>query len=209
VIGPLDRKIAWVTGGGSGIGQASAVELARGGATVVVSGRRADALSETAALIEQAGAKAKPRRPIPATSRQSNAPPPRYSIATAASMSSSMRRHQRPEALLQGSGRGRLGQGRRHQPERRALLHARGAAFDAQQRDGLVIHIASWFAAIRATSRRGLQREQAGAVRAGPPDQHRGRHARDPRLRDSPRRDGDALQKARPKPPAPKTRRGC
>ena len=56
-MGPLGGKIAWVTGGGSGIGQASAVELARGGATVVVSGRRADALSETAALIKQAGGK--------------------------------------------------------------------------------------------------------------------------------------------------------
>jgi NADP-dependent 3-hydroxy acid dehydrogenase YdfG len=57
VIEPLSGKIAWVTGGGSGIGQASAVELARGGATVIVSGRRADALSQTAALIEQAGGK--------------------------------------------------------------------------------------------------------------------------------------------------------
>src|SRR5256885_12340187 len=53
----LSDKIAWVTGGGSGIGQASAVELARGGATVVVSGRGADALSETAALIKQTGGK--------------------------------------------------------------------------------------------------------------------------------------------------------
>jgi len=57
VIGLLSGKIAWVTGGGSGIGQASAVELARGGATVIVSGRRAAALSETAALIKQAGGK--------------------------------------------------------------------------------------------------------------------------------------------------------
>src|SRR2546430_16608522 len=53
----LSNKIAWVTGGGSGIGQASAVQLARGGATVVVSGRRADALAETAALIREARGK--------------------------------------------------------------------------------------------------------------------------------------------------------
>src|ERR1041384_3137468 len=53
----LSDKIAWVPGGASGIGQASAVELARGGATVVVSGRRADALSETAALIREARGK--------------------------------------------------------------------------------------------------------------------------------------------------------
>jgi NADP-dependent 3-hydroxy acid dehydrogenase YdfG len=53
----LSSKIAWVTGGGSGIGQGAAVELARAGATVVVSGRRAAALAETEVLIKQAGGK--------------------------------------------------------------------------------------------------------------------------------------------------------
>jgi NADP-dependent 3-hydroxy acid dehydrogenase YdfG len=51
----LSGKITWVTGGGSGIGQAAAVELARAGASVIVSGRRAQALAETEALIKQAG----------------------------------------------------------------------------------------------------------------------------------------------------------
>ena len=51
----LKGKVAWVTGGGSGIGQAAAVELARGGASVVVSGRRAQALAETRDLIEKSG----------------------------------------------------------------------------------------------------------------------------------------------------------
>jgi NADP-dependent 3-hydroxy acid dehydrogenase YdfG len=51
----LKGKLAWVTGGGSGIGQAAAVELAKAGAKVVVSGRRAAALAETRNLIEQAG----------------------------------------------------------------------------------------------------------------------------------------------------------
>ena len=41
----LAGKIAWVTGGGSGIGQAAAVELAKAGAKVVVSGRRATSLA--------------------------------------------------------------------------------------------------------------------------------------------------------------------
>jgi NAD(P)-dependent dehydrogenase (short-subunit alcohol dehydrogenase family) len=41
------RKVALVTGGGSGIGQASALALGRAGYTVVVAGRRRDAL-ETA-----------------------------------------------------------------------------------------------------------------------------------------------------------------
>lgn len=51
----LSGKICWVTGGGSGIGQAAAIDLARAGATVIVSGRRAQALAETEALIRQAG----------------------------------------------------------------------------------------------------------------------------------------------------------
>src|SRR2546428_11623656 len=53
----LNGKIAGVAGGGSGIGQAAAVELAKAGAPVVVSGRRASALAETEALIKQADGK--------------------------------------------------------------------------------------------------------------------------------------------------------
>jgi len=54
-VSALKGKIAWVTGGGSGIGQAAAVELAKSGARVVVSGRRTEALADTRRLIEQAG----------------------------------------------------------------------------------------------------------------------------------------------------------
>src|SRR5882672_856001 len=56
-MGTLTGKIAWVPGGGSGIGQGAAVELGRAGATVIVSGRRAAALAETGALIKQTGGK--------------------------------------------------------------------------------------------------------------------------------------------------------
>ena len=51
----LSGKVAWLTGGGSGIAQAAALELARAGATVVVSGRRAPPLEQTVALVREAG----------------------------------------------------------------------------------------------------------------------------------------------------------
>ena len=49
------QRIAWVTGAGTGIGQAGAVELGKRGHTVVVSGRRLEPLQETAAMVEKAG----------------------------------------------------------------------------------------------------------------------------------------------------------
>jgi NADP-dependent 3-hydroxy acid dehydrogenase YdfG len=51
----LQGQVAWITGGGSGIGQAGAIALAQAGATVVVSGRRVDALEDTAARVAAAG----------------------------------------------------------------------------------------------------------------------------------------------------------
>ncbi|KOG90519.1 short-chain dehydrogenase [Streptomyces varsoviensis] len=48
-------KTVLVTGGGTGIGRGIALAFAREGANVVVSGRRAEPLKETVALIEAAG----------------------------------------------------------------------------------------------------------------------------------------------------------
>jgi len=53
----LTGKIAWVTGAGSGIGQAAAIALAKEGATIVLTGRRREPLEETAKQIKAAGGK--------------------------------------------------------------------------------------------------------------------------------------------------------
>jgi NADP-dependent 3-hydroxy acid dehydrogenase YdfG len=51
------KRVAWVTGGGSGIGEAGAESLAADGWTVVVSGRRKEVLDNVVAKITGAGGK--------------------------------------------------------------------------------------------------------------------------------------------------------
>jgi NADP-dependent 3-hydroxy acid dehydrogenase YdfG len=51
----LDGKVAWVTGAGSGIGEAAALKLAGEGAAVVLTGRRREPLEAVAARIRAAG----------------------------------------------------------------------------------------------------------------------------------------------------------
>jgi NAD(P)-dependent dehydrogenase (short-subunit alcohol dehydrogenase family) len=51
-------KVALVTGGGSGIGRATAVAFASEGASVVVAGRNAESLEQTVELIQAAGGRA-------------------------------------------------------------------------------------------------------------------------------------------------------
>ena len=51
----LTGKVAWVTGGGSGIGEAAALLLAQAGAKVVLTGRRKALLEQVAASITQKG----------------------------------------------------------------------------------------------------------------------------------------------------------
>jgi citronellol/citronellal dehydrogenase len=51
--GLLDGQVAVVSGGGSGLGRATAVELTACGATVVICGRRAEPLEETVGLCEE------------------------------------------------------------------------------------------------------------------------------------------------------------
>lgn len=57
-MGKLDGRVAWVTGAGSGIGEAAALALAQEGATLVLSGRRKEPLENVVRKIEAAGGKA-------------------------------------------------------------------------------------------------------------------------------------------------------
>ena len=54
-MGKLTGKIAWVTGAGSGIGEAAALALAEEGATIILTGRRPAPLESVAARIRQTG----------------------------------------------------------------------------------------------------------------------------------------------------------
>jgi NADP-dependent 3-hydroxy acid dehydrogenase YdfG len=51
----LKDKVAWITGGGSGIGLAGGIELARAGAHVVISGRSAETLKKAEKELKAAG----------------------------------------------------------------------------------------------------------------------------------------------------------
>jgi NADP-dependent 3-hydroxy acid dehydrogenase YdfG len=51
----LNGKVAWITGGGSGIGLAGGIELARAGAHVIISGRSRETLKSSEKQLKDAG----------------------------------------------------------------------------------------------------------------------------------------------------------
>ena len=57
-MGKLEGKTIWITGAGSGIGEATAHAMAKEGATVALTGRRKEPLETVAHAITQAGGKA-------------------------------------------------------------------------------------------------------------------------------------------------------
>ena len=54
----INGKIAWVTGAGTGIGEAAAKALAAEGCIVILTGRRKEPLEKVQGIITQAGGKA-------------------------------------------------------------------------------------------------------------------------------------------------------
>ncbi len=180
----LKGKVAWITGGGSGIGLAGARELARAGAHVVISGRTARTNDSALAELKRIGSAeahaARRRRPrggrahrrghreAPRTHRH-----PRH-----------QRRHQhrRRQAQFRHHVRGGLGRRREDQSQRLVLLLLRGDSRHARaQGRRHHQHLVLGRALRERAHRPGVQRHQARGDRDLRVDQHGGVHARHPR----------------------------
>ncbi|WP_144715438.1 SDR family oxidoreductase [Curtobacterium pusillum] len=88
-----DERVLWITGGGSGMGAASARAAAADGWTVVLSGRRTDRLEEVASAIRAAGGTADVQ-PLDAADPD----------AVAAARDAVLERHGRLDALVLAAG---------------------------------------------------------------------------------------------------------
>ncbi|HWI27903.1 MAG TPA: SDR family oxidoreductase [Stellaceae bacterium] len=89
----LQGKVAWITGAGSGIGSAGALELAEAGASIVLSGRRTAQLEEVAAAIKSAGGQAE-TLPLDVADRE----------AVARAGAAILERHGRVDVLVNSAG---------------------------------------------------------------------------------------------------------
>jgi NADP-dependent 3-hydroxy acid dehydrogenase YdfG len=141
----LEEKIAWITGAGSGIGEAAARALADEGATVVLTGRRALSLDRVAKAVRADGGAAET---APADVADA--------AAVGAIAADIVARHGRVDILVNSAG---LNATNRHwtdiTPEAwdqvvavnlNGAFYAIHAVLPAMraQRDGLVVNVASW-----------------------------------------------------------------
>ena len=191
----LTGKVAWVTGAGSGIGQAAAIALAKEGATVVLTGRRKEPLEETAATIKKAGGKAvvKPG-----------------DLMKAAAVDQHRQGHRQEVRPLRHPGEQRRPQHPRPQVEPSSRRPAPSMVIDGnlssafycstavlpmmrKRKDGVLIHTSSMAGRNRQPAERaGLFGGQARRGGDEPHHQHGGMRQRHPLLRRLPGRGGDA-----------------
>ena len=139
------KRVAWVTGGGSGIGEAGAEALAADGWTVVVSGRRKDALDAVVAKITKAAARPRRSRSMSATRPRSTRPPSRFSAS-----------HGRIDLLVNSAGINvpkrswadmeLEGWDKLVEINLNGVLYCMRAVLPAmrKQKDGCIINVASW-----------------------------------------------------------------
>ena len=191
-------RVALVTGAGSGIGKAVAIALNKEGYAVVLAGRRAGPLDETASQLSPGGGAdterpdRRPRRRVgPCALREDlgrlrQAGPPVQ-----------QRRRQRPGRAARGAPGGAVGSCRRHQPDRRVSLHAAGDTADEapdperrthhQQRLDLGVRPAARLGAVHRDQARDHRPDQIDVARRPEarhrlrPDRHRQRRDRDGR----------------------------
>ena len=141
----LHGKVVWITGAGTGIGLAGAQALAADGATVVMSGRRADVLGEEAERIRGNGGRAE----VEALDVSDAAAVERTAAAILA-------RHGRVDILLNSAGLNtpqRLWKDQSVEGWRNVVgINLDGSFYTTlavlpamrAQRDGLIINVSSW-----------------------------------------------------------------
>jgi NADP-dependent 3-hydroxy acid dehydrogenase YdfG len=140
----LKGKVAWITGGGSGIGLAGALELARAGAHVVISGRTAATNASALKQVQALGSAEVLQLEVS----------DKKAVAKAAA--DILRRHRRIDILINSAG---INLGKRNLNNMSAegwdevvainqngLFYCCHAVLPAmrEQKDGLVINVSSW-----------------------------------------------------------------
>ena len=142
----LSGRVAWITGGGSGIGLAGAIELAKAGAHVVISGRTERTSQESLSRLKKIGS---------AESLQLDVADKKAVAATAADIE---KRHGRIDILVTSAGTN-IGGARRNfknmsveawddvvQINLNGLFYCCHAVLPGMRarKDGLIINISSW-----------------------------------------------------------------